>query len=192
MCEPVTLGIAIGATVLAGGVKAYGEYQQGEAAAKAAQQQATMERAAAADALQRGATEQGRARTAGSQAIGENVAALAAAGVDVQAGSAGASLADTRSQSELDVGTIRSNAARAAWGHDVQAGQLDYSAKNARYQAKLAMAGTFLGTAASVASIAGAAPKGAPAGAAPTASGMGGPTFGAEGYYVNMPTKIGR
>jgi hypothetical protein len=156
MCEPVTIAtIAIGLAAASGGAKAYGEYQKGEAEAKAAQQQAEFERGAAADALQRGAAEAGKVRTAGSQLIGENKAALAGSGVDVQSGSAAAVLADTRAQSELDVGTVRSNAARAAWGHDVQAGQLDYAARNARYQAKLAMTGTFLGTASSVASMAG-------------------------------------
>jgi hypothetical protein len=147
MCEPVTIAVIAGAAVAA---SSYAQYQKGEAEAKAAQMQANSERAASADSLQRGAAAAGRARTEGSQLVGENKVALAAAGVDVQEGSAAAGLADTRSQSELDVGTIRTNAAREAWGHDVQAGQLDYAAKNARYQGRLGAAATFIGGAAQV------------------------------------------
>lgn len=146
MCEPVTIATI---AVVAAGASAYAQVQAGNAQANAMEAQAQVDRAQAADALQRGAAEAGKVKTAGSLAVSENKAALAGAGVDVQSGSAVKALEDTRLGSELDAGTVRSNAARAAWGHEVQAQQEEYGAKAARYSSRIGAAATFIGGAAS-------------------------------------------
>lgn len=146
MCEPTTIGLMAAGTA----AQMYAQQQGGEASAATLRAQAESERAQAADALQRGAGEAGRVRTAGSQLIGENKVALAASGVDVQSGSAVDALTGVRQANEMDVQTVRSNAARAAWGHTSQATLLDAEAENVEEQAKLAMVGTFLGGAAQV------------------------------------------
>jgi hypothetical protein len=188
MCEPIT----IAAIAASGATQAFSQYQRGEGQASSAQYSANLQRAQAADALQRGETQAGQVRTAGSQLIGENKTAFAGAGVDVGAGSAAAAAGDVRAASELDVGTIRANAARAAWGHEAQAAQDDYAAKNARYQARLGMAGTFLGTTSSLVGVGGLArPSAGPLASSISPSGMGGPVIGAGGYYSSMPRTFG-
>lgn len=146
MCEPVTIGLMVASTA----ASAYAAKSEADAKASALRGQAEAERAQGADALQRGAAEAGRTRTEASLMIGEAKAAGAAGGVDVQSGTAVESLASIRQGSELDVATIRANAARRAWGHEAQARTYEAEARNVEEQGKLAVAGTFLGGAARI------------------------------------------
>lgn len=77
----------------------------------------------AGDALDRGAQAAGQARMAGSQLIAKQKVGYAAAGVDVQSGSALDAMADARMLSELDAQKLRNNAAREALGYKMKAYQ---------------------------------------------------------------------
>jgi hypothetical protein len=141
------VGIGVASNLLS----AYGASEKGKADANALDQQAAFEKMSSADVLQRGAAGAGRVREQASQVIGQNRSALSSSGVDAQQGSAAQAAEDVRTQSELDVGTVRANAAREAWGHDVRSQQLSTQAQNVRDQTELSVLSTFLGGAASTA-----------------------------------------
>lgn len=82
----------------------------------------------AQDALQRGNAAADMARRKGSQTIGSQRAAMAAAGLDISSGSALSILEDTEYFNQLDQVTIKDNAAREAWGYKVQASNSEASA----------------------------------------------------------------
>lgn len=153
MCNPVA--IAIGAAAAGGALKAKAASNQASADSETMEAQARLELKKAVDARQRGAQEAGLARTSGTRAVGEAKAGFAQGNIDVQSGSALDALADTRMASELDVHTIRSNAAREAWGHEQQALIYSRAAKNARKQGRNAVLSSFVGALGSVAGAAG-------------------------------------
>jgi hypothetical protein len=76
------------------------------------------------DALRRGAHEENRFRREQSVLQGSQRAALAAAGVDVDSGSASDLQREARMEEEEDAAVIRFNAARENWAYNTQA--LDY------------------------------------------------------------------
>lgn len=84
----------------------------------AAQNKTLMDRQAA-DAVQRGQVAEQNRRYQTRQQIGQQTAALAAQGTDLE-GSPLDILGDTAAAGELDAVTIRSNAAREAYGYQVQ------------------------------------------------------------------------
>ncbi len=134
------------ATGLAGsGISAYGQYEQSQAEGRALDANARRTQAAAADALRRGANEAGQARIEGTKVIGEQKAAIAAAGVDVSSGSAVDLMAETRRTSELDAKTIQNNAAREAWGLRMEADDMRRQAARVRKAGKYGAVGTILG-----------------------------------------------
>lgn len=144
------LGSALGATASAGGVaalgaasfgtlaagaaiggsaalSAYGAYQQsaarkGEAKyqAQVAANNATMADAQAKDALEQGTAAVTRKGREYNQLRGKQVAELAAQGLDISSGTAGALLDDTAYFEAMDLDAIRTNAERQAWGAKVQ------------------------------------------------------------------------
>ncbi len=152
MCEPTT--IAAVALIAGGALKAKGEMDQANADADTLAFQRDMERVKAVDASQRGAQQEGIARTKGTQEVSSQATQIAQGGLETS-GTAAKVLSDTRAMSELDALTIRSNAAREAWGHQMQAEQYDRAAKAKRDQAATAGLGTFLGSAAKLGSLAG-------------------------------------
>jgi hypothetical protein len=116
------MAIPLGLTAAAGIVGAYGSYKSAQAQQEAAKYSAgvdstnaAMADREAADALQRGAVEEGRARIRTRQLAGTQKAALAATGVDPTYGSAAGILSDTASLGELDAMTIAENAKREAY-----------------------------------------------------------------------------
>ncbi|HWV38856.1 MAG TPA: hypothetical protein VN033_10320 [Vulgatibacter sp.] len=143
MCEPTTAALIM--MGVGAGVQAYGQHQQGQEAARAAEANRRFSLIAAGDAVQRGQLEAGRARLAGSQVIGEQRAAFGASGIDPSTGSAAALAADTRAASELDAAIIANNAAREAWGYRNQADELARQAAGARRAGNMAAAGSLLG-----------------------------------------------
>ncbi len=73
------------------------------------------------DAIRRGSTEANRATRAGQETVSAQRVALAAQGIDINTGSAGAIQDETIALSQADADTIRNNAWREAWGFKVQA-----------------------------------------------------------------------
>jgi len=125
--------ISLGATALSTGLGVVGMVGQQQAQAQAASANAAQARYQAqvaeqnrelarrqqADALQRGQVAEDNRRRVTAQQIGQQTAALAAQGTDLD-GSPTDILGDTAATGELDARTIRANAAREAYGYQVQ------------------------------------------------------------------------
>ena len=73
------------------------------------------------DAINRGDQAVGEMRRRADKIQGSQKAALAAQGIDISAGSAADTLAETSYFKQLDEITIKNNARREAWGYKVQA-----------------------------------------------------------------------
>jgi hypothetical protein len=73
------------------------------------------------DAKLRGETSAMQRGSSARSMVGSQRAALGAQGIDVSSGSALDVQVDTGKIAEMDIVTIRNNAAREAWGFDVQA-----------------------------------------------------------------------
>lgn len=142
MCD---LGIsAMVLTAVGTGVSAYSQYQQGQYNAQMAEANARNAELAAADATARGDAEAAMQRMQVSRLIGRQRAAFAASGVDAASGSALDVLGDTAAFGQLDVDTIRSNAAREAWGLQSQAASDRYSARVSRRMGTIGAGATLL------------------------------------------------
>lgn len=134
MCEPMT----IAATALAAGTvyNAYGQYQTGKYNAAVAKENAKLAEISAQDAVTRGEADVSQYRTQINQLRGRQRAAIGSANLELS-GSPLDLLVDTATVGELDVQTIRNNAARDAFGFRTQGlnyraqGRLDRFAGNA-------------------------------------------------------------
>lgn len=155
MCDPASalLVASIGLSVFGGvqqaqAAKAEGEYaaQVANNNAKVATQQADYER-------QLGNIEEEKHRRNVRQMLGSQRAALAANGIDTASGTALDLQAETAQFGEEDALAIRANAARKAWGYEVEAGNYKAESRAAKARGKNQSIGTYLGTAANVASM---------------------------------------
>jgi len=124
-------GVGTAATVGAGAITAYSQVKNMRSQAAAASATAAAQDEAARQAVEQGEQESDRLRTRSSVAEGENIAAMAAQGVDVNSAQAIDILDDNRFLAEEDAFTIRSNAGR-------RADQFSQSAANSRSQARTA------------------------------------------------------
>lgn len=141
-------GIAMSA--FGAGYSAMGSYQSGKYAKQVGEYNAAVANLQADDAMVRGETAVKRQRALTRQITGAQRAAFAAQGQDPN--DADSSAMDIQQDAaylgELDVVTIRNNAAREAWGYRVQAqdarvrGQIGYA------EGVTKATGTILGTAA--------------------------------------------
>ena len=156
MCEPVSAttlaAISVGAAAVAGGVSAYGSYQQGRAQVKLARYNEQAARNAARDAQLRGREEETRFRQQLSQFKGSQRAALAGAGVTLDQGSALRIQEDTARFGELDALNVRANTQREQLSFLAQADEQQYRRRQSRMAANLRTAGGLLSTASSVGS----------------------------------------
>lgn len=127
MCNPLIFMVALTA------VSAYGSAQTQKQTAKYQAAVAENNQKAAEwqaqDAVQRGNAAADQARRKGTQTLGSQRAAMAAAGLDISTGSALSILEDTDYFNQVDQATIRDNAAREAWGYKVQANNSAASAQ---------------------------------------------------------------
>lgn len=147
MCEPATLtALSIGATVLAGGVQAYGQRQQAKYESEVAQQNAKIADMQAENAKQIGSIEEERQRARVRQMIATQRVSFAANNVDAATGTAAEVLGDTAGYGFADAAMIRSNALREAWGFKVDASNERSRAKSARYNGRIGALGTLLTT----------------------------------------------
>ena len=175
MCDPVTLTVvAISATVLAGGVTAYGQIYQGQAANAAAKHEAAvadrnvkLTEAARADAAKRGEREQLNHWRRVSQLMGDQRAQFAANNLDVNFGTPAEVVENTMLLGMEDSMLLATNTKKEMEGLDVEAANYKESSVAARARGKaalkagkLAAVGTILGTAAQVASMGAKMPGG--------------------------------
>lgn len=154
MCEIATI-----LTIASTAIGAVGAIQQGNAQAEASRynakvstMNAEMSRRRAKDAQERGAREEQQKRAQIAALKGQQIAAMAANGVDLTFGSPLDTIADTAMLGELDALTIRKNTAREAYDYEVQAvnGQADANLSRMNANASqtagyLNAAGTLLG-----------------------------------------------
>jgi hypothetical protein len=146
MCEPTTLAIVAGSAAVAGGI------QKGAAAQRAAQMQGDLLDAnaatadtLAADARDRGMVAEGKVRLQGGQLQAHQKSQFAAAGVDVNAGSAVDVMSSTAGLTELEAKIVANNAAREAWGFETQARGFRKQAQFTRAAGDAAQTGSILG-----------------------------------------------
>lgn len=153
MCD-FGLALGIGSAVLGG----MGQMQQANATAtsarynaQVAEMNAKLAERRAQDSIRRGMDEEQRQRMQTARLSGQQMAAMAANGVDLGYGSPMDVLVDTQVLGELDALTIRTNAEREAYDHRMaamnqqgQAGLLRAQASSARQGGILAAAGTLL------------------------------------------------
>lgn len=149
MCEPTT--IALVATAVAGGLSAYGQYQQGQVAKQVGRNNAIMAEYAAKDALRRGEEEAQAVRRRGDAIKGAQRARMAASGLELGDGTAAELLDQTDFFSLQDQNTARFNAKRDAWSARAGGAQARAQGDASASQGTLGAFGTVLGTAGSVA-----------------------------------------
>lgn len=130
MCDPVTLAVAGTAVAVAGTATAgYMQYQQSKYQQKVAKANQANENARAADALDRGTQEQDRLARRYRALQGSQRAAMAANGIDVDFGSAGDVLQDTRDLYREDAKTLADNTLNEVKGIEISAANFGAQAK---------------------------------------------------------------
>lgn len=164
MCDPVTIMMA--ATAISGGLSAYGQIQQGNAAMESARYQsavqrnnAIMEENRATQERMKGDTEAAQKRREVARLIGAQRAGVGASGVEMS-GSYLDVLTDSATQGALDVAMIRYNAETRARDYEFSASNLRAQSaltlaegRNAKSASRIGAFGTLLGTASSVAGM---------------------------------------
>jgi hypothetical protein len=155
MCEPMSIGVGIAAAATVAG-SAYGAAKAdeiGSLEARTLEQNADAKDKAAAQADAAGTSQATAAKVKASQEIGQARAELGGSGLDLSRGSPLDAIGDARMLSELDVQTIRNNAAREAWGYRVAAMNDRVNADLTRKGARQKVTGTLLGGAASLGTL---------------------------------------
>lgn len=112
---------------------------------------------AGADAKARGENAAALTRAQASMDIADMQAAYGASGVDGTVGSPLDAMRAYRRKSDLDILTLRNNAAREAWGYRLQAMQASEEGRMASLRAQNEQVGTLLGGAGQMASLFGRA-----------------------------------
>lgn len=128
--DPVSMGAI--ASLIGTGVSAYGQVQQGKAAAAAAEYEQKQNTILAEDALKRGAQEKDAVRRRTAALEGRQRAVLAASNLDLGSGSPLAILSDTAMLGELDAEIVQGNAERERAGLMAGADLAGMRAKSAK------------------------------------------------------------
>lgn len=154
MCDPVTMGVvSMGLVAAAGGVTAYTQVQQGKYQNQVAQNNAKVAGMQAQDALRSGAAEDQQRRWKIRALMAKQSAGFGANNVVGSTGTALDILGESAMFGEVDLNTIRNNAARKAWGYDVEKSNALAEGKLAKYGGKMAAIGTLLSTGSQVAGM---------------------------------------
>ncbi len=140
----VTGGLAA-VTMGASAFSAYGKLKAGQSAQKMYDTNAGYADWQAADALERGATNEKRTRQNTEAVIGSQRVSLATQGVDVNKGSSLDVQADAAYLGELDALTVRNNAAKEAYGYTVEAADLRERGKIVKQTSQMEAINTIVG-----------------------------------------------
>lgn len=145
MCEPTTLtALAVGSTLVGGGLMAYSQYQTGKTEEALAKTNSKIADAQAADAERRGAIAEEEERNRVRAILGSQRATYGANNVVSSTGTPLGLLGQTAQYGELDALTVRNNAAREAFGYRVDSMNSKARGKLARQQGTLGAASTLL------------------------------------------------
>lgn len=158
--EPIALGTQVAGGFVSAGAsyaKSTADKTAYEIQATVADNNATIARAQSGDAIRRGQLETVKSGLRARQLKGQQIATMAANGVDLSTGSPLNILTDTDYMAATDADIIALNAAKEAWGFDVQASNAKNNADLLRYRAGMespgrAAATSLLTSAGSVAS----------------------------------------
>lgn len=163
MCEPISISTgaawALGAAAAASAASAYVSYDANKKTGEANQQIAdnnarlAADDARAAQAMGDRESEQQAWRTRGI--MGQQRAAIAAAGIDSSIGTPAEILGETALFGEVDQQAIRLNTARNAWGFNAQVRNIQNQAGIDRFNSRAKGSATVLSGISSVASSAG-------------------------------------
>lgn len=136
MCEPATLAIvATVAATAAAGVSGYSAYQQSKYQARVAKANAAMEAERVVGEIDRGAEERRNLARRKAAVRGEQTAAMAANGIDVEFGNAADLLGDTEQFYREDTATSLTNQADRIRGIDINVANYRAEAAAARSRA---------------------------------------------------------
>ena len=141
---------SVGSMVVGTGIKAFGQFQDGQDQRKYYNQQAQLAQYQVDDTLVRGEIDEKKMRRQTERTIGSQRVNLAAQGVDINSGSALDTQADAAYLGELDAKTIQTNAKKEAWGYKVQSNDLKYRGKLAQHKGRTDSIDTILGAASSM------------------------------------------
>lgn len=141
--------IAVAVAVIGAGVSAYGSYEQGQSAKKAAEYNAEMNQRAADDALQRGSIEAARVKENTRKLISSQIAASGASGFDSSTGTSLDLSVEAKGYGELDALTTINNAQRQASGMDAQATLDRFQGSASARAGTISAAGTLISAAGS-------------------------------------------
>lgn len=151
--DPISMGIS----AVAGAVGAFGAIQEGEAAAKAANYNATLAGFNSEQAIRNAAMENevgsvkaGMKSMATRADFGSERAHAAGSGVGVNSGSSASVQASTAELGHLDAINIRSNAAKAAYGYEVQSTNFKNEAALDRFSGQAAKSASYVKAASSL------------------------------------------
>ncbi|HDC4563207.1 TPA: hypothetical protein O8T86_002039 [Enterobacter asburiae] len=144
MCEPTT--ILAGATLAAGALSAYNQYETGKYSAAVAEQNADVAEAQAQDSINRGNAQAEEVRRRNRQAAGTQAATMGATGADLSTGNALDIFGDTAQFGTLDALTTVNNAQREAYGYQVQSSNFQSQANATRSANSAALTQTLLTT----------------------------------------------
>ena len=147
MCEPTT--IALGVSLAATALSAASAYQQSNNAKAVAQSNADNAKVLASDALSRGDKQAAMAMARGAQIESAQRAALSARGLDLSEGTPADILGQTDFFTQSDIATARTNGRREASAALAQS--RSFQGQSDAMNPGLQMAGSLLGSGASVA-----------------------------------------
>ncbi len=155
MCTPIAaaaLPLMMGTSAAGTALSAYGQIQQGKAAAAVGRNNQIMAEYAAKDAEAKGDQAAMRAQQQGRQMVGAQRASMSSRGLDLGDGTA----AELQDQADFfastDAETARNNGRRSAWSARTQGAMARYQGDVAQQQANLQAFSTVLNSASSVAS----------------------------------------
>jgi hypothetical protein len=145
--------LAAGAVLVSGGLQAFSQYQEGQAAAKQADYNAQVADMQSRASLEKSQIEQSRLKAEGTKTIAGQRVALGASGIDLTGESSLNLFSATRAESEMDVQNARTQGLMEAWGHGAEAAQYRYQGQVARRRSVLGPLGTAIGTAGKVGAL---------------------------------------
>lgn len=151
MCDPVSLTIAAGVATAGGQMmQGYSAMQQGKYEAGIARQNAALERESAIQSIKQGQVERRDYWRKVGSTKGQQIAAMAANGIDVDYGTASRIQDDTQMLSDEDAANLYENIHNRTRGHIINAANYKMEAKAAKQRGKAAMAGAAIGAAGSL------------------------------------------